>query len=212
MSIVLELQNQAIDSNSDILSLLRKALLVSHKLGLKDFEDWVNNELNGYKDKVEIPEYRKVHGELKVLNPVRGWIPVIIEDKEIEEFLSYKKTFDSIPSLCSLVNSKDKQLIMPMLGKENVLISNYTGYESKYQLFISCNSIVNIIEQVKNKILDWSLILEEQGIIGNGLMFTQEEKAKAQNEPKIVNYISNFYGDVLDTQIQVGTFGSKQKK
>jgi len=50
MSIILELQQQAIDSNTDILSILRKALLVSRKLELTDFEQWINNELNGYQN------------------------------------------------------------------------------------------------------------------------------------------------------------------
>lgn len=32
------------------MNLLRKAYLVARKLKLQEFEDWVNNELNGYKD------------------------------------------------------------------------------------------------------------------------------------------------------------------
>jgi hypothetical protein len=70
MSIVLELQQQAIDSNSDILSLLRKALLVARKLGLKDLQEWIDNELNGYKEISKIPAYRQIHGELKAWTPI----------------------------------------------------------------------------------------------------------------------------------------------
>lgn len=212
MSIILELQQQAIDSNTDILSLLRKALLVSRKLELTDFEQWINNELNGYQNTEKIPDYRKIHGELKGWNPVRGWIPVLIGDTDIEEMLCYKRTFDSIPSLCSLMESKEKQLVIPMQGSESALISKYVGFSTKYQLFISSNSVNNIIEQVKNKILDWSLILEERGTKGEGLTFTQAEKATAKSDPNIVQYISNFYGDISDSQIQQGTKRSTQKK
>lgn len=212
MSIILELQQQAIDSNTDILSILRKALLVSRKLELTDFEQWINSELNGYQNTEKIPDYRKIHGELKGWNPVNGWIPVLIEDTDIEEMFCYKRTFDSIPSLCSLMESKEKQLVIPMQGSESALISKCVGFSTKYQLFISSNSVNNIIEQVKNKILDWSLILEERGIKGEGLTFTQAEKATAKSDPNIVQYISNFYGDISDSQIQQGTKRSMQKK
>lgn len=48
--IVIELQHEALKSDFDIMNLLRKAYLVARKLKLQEFEDWVNNELNGYKD------------------------------------------------------------------------------------------------------------------------------------------------------------------
>lgn len=46
--IVLDLQKAALKEDCDILNLLRKAYLVARKLKLKEFEDWVNCELNGY--------------------------------------------------------------------------------------------------------------------------------------------------------------------
>lgn len=74
------------------------------------------------------------------------------------------------------------------------------------------NAINDIIEQVKNKILDWAIVLEENGIMGEGISFTTEEKSRAQSEPQIVNYISNFYSSVSDLQFQQGTDNSRQQK
>jgi len=74
-SIVLELQQLAIDRNNNISDLLRKALLVSSKLGLDDFKEWINNELHGYRGK-EVPLYRKVRAQVKANNPYNGLIPV----------------------------------------------------------------------------------------------------------------------------------------
>lgn len=45
MSIVLELQREALSSDSDILALLRKSLLVARKLKLTEFGEWINKEL-----------------------------------------------------------------------------------------------------------------------------------------------------------------------
>lgn len=48
MAIVIELQQEALSKDTDLLSLLRKAYLVARKLKLKEFEEWINHELNGY--------------------------------------------------------------------------------------------------------------------------------------------------------------------
>ncbi len=68
------------DLGFDIMNLLRKAYLVARKLKLQEFEDWVNNELNGYKDLDKIPDYRLLRGELKAWNTYHGWIPVILQN------------------------------------------------------------------------------------------------------------------------------------
>ena len=65
MSIVLELQKETLDETISIESLLRKAYLVAKKLKLKDFEEWINKEQNGYNG--QIPEYRNVRGETPTL-------------------------------------------------------------------------------------------------------------------------------------------------
>lgn len=211
MAIVLELQEEALKSDSDILSLLRKSSLIARKLDLKDFQDWISNELNGYKNEENLPDYRYIRGDLKALNPVHGWVPVVVSNAKWEKQFSIRKVFDSIPSLNSLSTFNEKPLYLPLNGEEIDFLNNYTPFKTTYTMLISPNSVSNIIEQVKNKILDWAITLEENGILGEGLRFTTEEKAIAKNEAQIVNYINNFYGDISDSQIQEGTTNSKQK-
>lgn len=212
MSIVLELQRESLDSDSDILSLLRKALLVSRKLKLTEFGEWINNELYGYKEQNGIPEYRKVVGEVKAWNPYNGWIPVISDDNEISTLITQRKVSDSIPKIQSLLPSKSTSVVFAFQGEANALIARWTGFESKYQLFVGKNALNDIVERVKSEILEWAIVLEENGILGENLRFTEEEKNKAQSEPKIINYISNFYGDISDSQIQQGTKQSSQER
>jgi hypothetical protein len=212
MAIVIELQNEALNQNSDVLSLLRKALLVSRKLKLTDFESWVNNELNGYKNGNSIPDYREVRGVLKAYNPYNGWIPVILPDDKLEKQLCCKKIPDSIPSIQNLLTSDNTECVINMPAGINSLLNKNAPFDTQYILKIPMNAISNIIEQVKNKILDWSLILEENRILGEELRFTEEEKNIARSAPQIINYISNFHGDILDSQIQQGTNKSKQKQ
>lgn len=211
MGIVIELQKQAIDTKSDVVSLLRKAYLVARKLDIKDFSEWINNELNGYTDYDKIPDYREIRGQVKSWNPYHGWIPVIISQSESEDILCTRKVFDSIPSLDNSIRSSDSQILTYSFdGATLAMLCRATGRNANYELHFSKSAIVNIIEQVKNNILDWALLLEENGIRGENLQFSVEEKETVKNVPQIINYVNNFYGDVKDSQIQEGTKQSSQ--
>jgi hypothetical protein len=210
MSIITELQSLAISSDSDVLSLLRKAYLVARKLGLEDFQEWTHKELNGYEDKKDIPEYRRIRGSLKAWNPNYGWVPVVVMEDELEKSISIVVVSNPIPSLVAL---KDEENISYNISaKYTALLSKLYDFETNYSVQLSTNSIINIIELVKNKILDWAIILEENGIMGDNLSFSQEEKTKARNSPQIINYVTNIYGSVSDTQFQQGTDNSSQQK
>lgn len=92
------------------------------------------------------------------------------------------------------------------------MFSKNLPFQTKFELFISSSIVNHIIEQVKTNILNWTLVLEEKEIIGEGMSFSQEEKNKAKSESQIINYISNFYGDMIDSQFQQGTSKSSQNK
>lgn len=70
-------------------------------------------------------------------------------------------------------------------------------------LIVRKSSLVNISNNVRQIILEWALELEKQGILGEGLIFTQEEKQMATNNSSI--HIGNFQGilgDVTNSQVQ----------
>ena len=68
-SLVLELQREAMNPNSRLSDVLRKAMVVATKLKVQDLRVWVESELKGYSKDEEIPSYRKVNGTLKAWNP-----------------------------------------------------------------------------------------------------------------------------------------------
>jgi hypothetical protein len=47
-SLVLELQREALNSTIPVTDLLRKALVVATELSIKEFQAWIEYELNGY--------------------------------------------------------------------------------------------------------------------------------------------------------------------
>ena len=57
----------------------------------------------------------------------------------------------------------------------NNYLSKCSNFNTKYALMIGTNQIYSIIECVRNIILDWSITLEENGILGDELRFSDTE-------------------------------------
>lgn len=196
--IVLELEREALDENVSIEVLLRKAYLVARKLKLTDFEEWINNEQNGYEG--EVPEYRMIGGEYKALNPYRGWIPVVLTANVAKVPL-----YNSISSLCDVYNTSEGSISFTVGAEITEFLNNSSdGFDTKFSFHSSRSEIYRIISTVRNKILDWALLLEENEIFGEGMTFTEKEKEIASTTKVINNYTNNFYGNASEVDISQG--------
>ena len=210
--IVLELQKEAMDKNAYIESLLRKSYFIARKLKLPEFEEWIQCEQEGY-GKKETPEYRMIQGQLKALNPVRGWIPVVMESAIAEKAFTKTKLPNSVSELYDLYqNAESSMLVMNLPAERNKYVAKCCGFNTQFRLEFGKNQIYSILSRVKNNILDWALTLEESGIVGRDYSFSEEEKKIAQEKTEITNYITNFWGTTTDVQVQQGNVDSLQDK
>lgn len=75
--------------------LLRRALVVARRLAVPELVEWINSELTGYRSG-EVPEYRRVHGQLVVEDPRSGAIP-FLAPPEMAELLADFSVRQSIP-------------------------------------------------------------------------------------------------------------------
>jgi len=99
-SLVEQLQRDALDRNVSVATLLRKAKVVAVKLSLSDAIEWIDLELSGYPDLDKVPGYRKVEGQPKGQNPIRGWIPIMVEDDaELLAIISSQEFQNSVSEL-----------------------------------------------------------------------------------------------------------------
>jgi len=203
-SIVLELQKEAMDSSIDLSELLRKAYFVAKKLKIKEFEEWISNELNGYKGK-EIPKYREVHGEPKYFNQFYGYSDYLIGNSDLYGLISNTKLNNPISELEDLYkNSNNKPLIFqnnPQIVLEIMkLLNTHSGPEV---LFVSPSQLKGIFDHIRKIILDWTLKLEDDGIKGEGMSFSAIEKEKVQEN--LGSYIN-----IVNSQVQMNTSNSTQ--
>lgn len=200
--IILQLQAEALDGSVDIETLLRKAYLVARKLELKEFEEWISYEQDGYKKSP--PDYRIIGGRIKAWNPYHGWIPVVMQG-EVDELLSTTPIYHSISFIVDTYNNSEGSITFAVSGKlTEFLNNNINSMPTNYGFHTSKAELGKIISAVRNKILDWSLLLEKNGIIGEGLTFSEAEVRTAQESSVIYNYTNNFYSTTTNTQIQQG--------
>lgn len=197
-SLVLELQADALDPSVSVLNLLRKALVVAKKLGVQEFQSWIELELDGYDD-MPIPEYRSIRGQIRAWNPYHGWQPIATDNQDLEE--CYKSVCNcsirqSISELVALSNSENNELRMQLPFQAESFLVSTVGTSVK--IGISRASIQAIVEAARDVILRWGLKLEEDGIIGEGITFSREEKQIAANH----NYSSFIQIKVEQTQMQ----------
>ena len=74
---------------------------------------------------------------------------------------------------------------------------------TKYAFFVSKSEMYRIMSTVRNKILDWALLLEENEILGENMTFTEKEREIASSTQVINNYTNNFYADVKLSLIHI---------
>ena len=197
--LIAELQRDALDPTFPIDFLLRKMKLCSVKLALPALEAWVDSELNGYVGK-DIPDYRQLRGEPRAWNPIHGWIPMMLHPN-VMEIVTRAYISQSISSIRDLLDSPDDgsgihfPIPYEIVNKLNQVSDFKTA---KMVTVLSRSHLITIVETVRNMALDWSLEMEKQGVLGEGMSFgaTERERAKTAMASFHIEHIGSFVGNM----------------
>jgi hypothetical protein len=181
-SLVAELQAEALNSSVPVDDLLRKAKVVAEKLDIRDFADWIERELTGYKKLDEYPGYRKVQGEFQAFNPYRGsWQPIIFDNPEQAKWAFEPRLLNSPVGELEGRSSDKYDVGFRLEPSFKAKIIKLVGSPTDVRCLLNRSQVLGIPSQVRNKILDWSLRLARAGVLGDGLSFSQPEKERAHN-------------------------------
>lgn len=130
-----------------------------------------------------MPAYRKIEGQLIAHNPFRGWIPVMFDDPAEARLLSTRDLGASLAEIEQLQNSPaDRGTLQMPLPPE--IVAAAFGQTREYQmgmvptLIVPRNAVEGMLDAVRNTVLDWSLKLEREGVLGEGMTFSREEKER----------------------------------
>ena len=197
-SLVTDLQQEILNSNCDILIALRKAHLIASKLQLNEYDKWIQSELNGYDDDSDnIPDYRQVNGQVKAWNPYNGWIPVILQNSKLEKVLCNQKLGESIGEILDLYNKSSGIITITFSADVANKLDSWCDvpFKTQYALHFSKHLLKSIIDKVTNCLLEWTLELEKNGILGENMTFSKSESASAK---ELSQQINNYYGPVVN--------------
>ncbi|UEQ85921.1 hypothetical protein [Rhizobium sp. AB2/73] len=121
VGLVEEIQADALNDSIPVSTLLRKVKVAAVKLKLAAVENWVDMELTGYSG--DLPDYRKLKGQPKAYNPIRGqWIPILDPDPEIQAVLSEGSTWQSIAEIEDLLKQDSKGMLQKALPPEIISV------------------------------------------------------------------------------------------
>jgi hypothetical protein len=150
---------------------LIKTKVLLHEIGHKELVTWVNSELNGYPDRDSVPDYRILHAQVLVnasnmaYQVTRHPIPLGHLDTDHRKDIETAKMDQSLAVLEQFAEKDHGNLqgLIPMesygfLGK---------GLDNSYQIMkawseISTSSVVQILIQVRSRLLDFVLDLKDQ--------------------------------------------------
>ena len=134
-------------------------------------------------------------------NPYNGWIPAQCPDDELEKMICEQKLWQPIGELQELYcqSSNNRFILQFPAGQMEAISSLFnTPVPMQFSLHISAHLLKAIIEQVKNCVLEWTITLEEKGILGENMTFNKKESASAKDIPQ---QIHNYYGNVIQGNV-----------
>jgi len=210
-SLILELQKEAMDSRIKLSDSLRKALIIASKLNLEDFRKWIKKELMGYTKDDQSPDYRKIRGSVKYFNPYHGWQSVLFKTSKSQDILSTRANGQSIAELEELLStSKPGDMLTMQISPEilNKAFPEAIELNMPPCLVVGHTEIAGIIDSVRNILLEWSIKLEKDGILGDGISFSKEEKNKASTINYQIGTFSGVIGNVQSSNLQIGDYNS----
>lgn len=181
------LRNELISTQSTLVELIRTAKVIARKLGLHEFEAWLNLEIGGYTniDRDKIPKYRHLRGQLVAYNPIRGLIPILFEPGDkVEEIASIVVIADPIGKVVDDSRASGVLTVSVATRLRDHLhahMGNIGSLRFPISVKLDHNQIAGIADAVRDHLLEWCLELEESGVRGDAMSYPESEKKSAQS-------------------------------
>ena len=194
---VLDLQQACLDEKVSCYYLLLKAYAIAEKLSIKDMAEFCSNEMTGYFgiENKRIPLYRHICVNTEAYKDTsKRWEPVSFPAGHPR---SMRYVIESIPEIETLEQSKREMLEVRLNFDDQLAIYQIIDMPKPLhvrQIFMAAQ-VTSILKIVRKLVLDWALKLEKKGILGEGLVFSDEEQNRAKDVTPIqITQILNMNG------------------
>jgi hypothetical protein len=212
-----DIQNSAVDAKSDLATLLRKCKLLAARLGSQPLEDWLLWESNGYPENIQVPEYRvwtlQVKGNFG--GPFGSGfrnapIPLVCIPESVRKSYDRYECRLSIANVeDTLANSKDSGMVEVSTHDLAVALGTkvYRDYNCLHAWAeFSTTSFVELVNTVRNRILDFTLALWKEEPLAGETGSTSAHGLGASKLTQIFNTTvyggsANLVGSAHDTSL-----------
>ena len=171
MSLLRDIQAAAVDPNTDVSTLLRKCKILAVRLGNENFKKWVDNELNGYDDIADLPEYRILHtASFGHFSGAFGSglnnapIPPSCLPKEFRDRVTKSYLMAPISAYASLIDSEARNNSQEHWPADMVAFFGQKIYQGMNCLsawkVIPYNALVALVDTIKTRVLNFALEIE----------------------------------------------------
>ncbi|MGE7199473.1 hypothetical protein [Brevundimonas naejangsanensis] len=187
--LVEQLANDAAHGDVSVSQLLRRAKLIASRLEVASVEQWIEHELSGYPNELEIPRYRILPGIPQGHWAHHGWRNLKLgPDERMNAAYSLVFFNGSVTDVEAHVEGDEGVRLSLPEFLEVAVVQQHHGMD-KAAVFVGRGKLHDILGAVRNRIMDWALQLERAGVSGEGKGFDDDDRKVA----KAVTY--NFYGD-----------------
>ncbi len=175
MSLLRAIQSDAIESETDLASLLRKCKVLAAKLGSAEFGTWVDNELNGYKPDDNLPEYRileNLHSKGNFSGPFgsslkNADIPLMTIPEEFREPVSRAYIILPVASIERLIEDSDgRSSVQEPWHPDFVALVRRNIYQHLNCMqawkVIPIPNLIAILDEIRNRVLSFVLEIEAE--------------------------------------------------
>ena len=199
MSLLDEIRSDLVNESASLSNTLRKAKILASALGLPEFRDWIDFELGGYPDRDSVPSYRRFRPtnlgtfagpfQSGVKNVV---LPTFDLPDTVKEFAENLIFFHGVGALEAQASSSHQwkwPQEMVMLAQNSIQMTGDMVLVDAHQP-IPSHVISGVLDQVKNRLLDFVLGLQESNV-------TAEDLDNRTVEPEVARNLFhiNIYGD-----------------
>ena len=173
LSLLKEIRNAAVDADVPIANVLRKCAVLGTQLKNNDLRNWALQELNGYAAEIDVPEYRKIGAPLigNLAGPFgSGYknvpVPAVALPERLQDRARAVVFLEGVASLESHLEGEGEVMftwpgdLIVWIQKEGKLSRDMVLYGA-WQV-VGRSAIVNIIDTVRNRVLEFCLRLEEE--------------------------------------------------
>lgn len=176
MSLLRDIQDAAIDNNTDITVVLRKCKVLATRLQNKELDSWVEHELNGYDSSKEVPPYRVLkrvdsYGNFSGIGGSgmrNAPIAPSCLPQEYQEYIRTEYLMDPISYYVSLMKDKEGSKrgfkspwppdLVAQVGGD---IYQYMNCIEAWKM-ISAGALAALLDKVRNLILSFVIEIEKE--------------------------------------------------